>query len=84
MKQTTLLAFEEILLPRDAVVEVRCLQCGKQETRLVEQAGLRCVSCGSCVTVVSDTGRHTRTEPTEVRRYWRQGEADPICCGGGV
>lgn len=84
MKQTTLLAFEEIVLPRDDVVEVRCLECGAKETRLVEQAGLRCTACGSCVTVIHDTGRHTSKERVEVRRYWKQGDADPICCGGGA
>jgi hypothetical protein len=76
--QTNHLNFDRLFLPRDEIVWIRCCHCGHEETRCIDQAGIRCSECGGCVSVVSDRRRrHAKTDRIEVLRYWKQGQLDP-------
>lgn len=78
MSQSTLLRFDRQFIPRDEVVWTVCPHCGHEETRCIDQAGIRCPLCGGCVSVVSDSRRRNRkTDRIEVLRYWKQGQLDP-------
>ncbi|MBP2147227.1 DNA-directed RNA polymerase subunit RPC12/RpoP [Methanofollis sp. W23] len=77
--QTRLTNFDRLFLPREEVVWIRCCRCGHEETRCIDQAGLRCPECGGCVSVVSDARRRNKTtDRIAVLRYWKQGQLDPV------